>query len=173
MTHYQSLLPTDDSWKWPVDPAVPAPLRSIASNIDQAKMYIRRGAAGLQEEHLWKRLTGTSLSIGNLLLHFRGTEHQWIGQKLGGLPLDRDRDLEMNAAGGFSLEELLAALDETDRQSRDILTRLTEDDLARTYTEQQLSAEFILHYTAQHLAYHAGQLILLRKCFEPGFLLFP
>ncbi|RQW11223.1 hypothetical protein EH198_12935 [Paenibacillus rhizophilus] len=55
---------------------------------------------GLPAEYVWKRTSPTTLSIGNILMHVCGSEHQWIGNKLGGIPLERDRDLEMSATHG-------------------------------------------------------------------------
>lgn len=172
MTHYKSLINTGSGWKWPVNPALPLPLQPVVSNIGQTKVYIRQALAHVPEELLWRRISASVLSVGNHMLHLRGTEHQWIGNKLGGLPLRRDRDLEMSATGGIPFAKLLADLEETEAQTLDILTRLTEADLDRTYSEDNLSAEFILHYTAQHLAYHAGQLVMLRKILEPDFRLY-
>ncbi|NGM85642.1 DinB family protein [Paenibacillus sp. 7124] len=91
-------------------------------------------------------------------------------KQTGGHPLDRD--LEMSATHGKDVAELLHAWSIVHTQSIDVLSRFTESDLDRLFTEDGLTIPFVLHYCAQHLAFHAGQLVLLRKWFEPSFQLY-
>ncbi len=172
MTHYNSLIEVESGWKWPVNSTIIEPLRPIVSNINQTKVYIYKSVINLPENLLWRRISETTLSIGNLLMHLKGTEHQWIGHFLGGKPLDRNKESEMVVNGGIDLEGLLVNLHNVENDSIEILLNFNTDDLSRLYTSKSLTAEFILHYTAQHLAYHAGQLVLIRKYFEPSFELF-
>jgi uncharacterized damage-inducible protein DinB len=172
VTHYNSLTHAADGWKWPLHDFLIEPIRPLVSNIYQTKVYIYRSVSQLPEPLVWKRMSPGILSVGNLLMHLRGTEHQWIGHFLGGKTLNRNKELEMSAAGGSSLDELVAALEQTGSDSLDILRSLTLEDMGKRYTDKEMSAEFILNYTAQHLAYHAGQLVLIRKHFEPDFKLF-
>jgi hypothetical protein len=142
-------------------------LAAVASALRQTHDYIARARTGLREEHLWRRLHPVVPSIGNLLLHLTGTEHQWIGDKIGRLPLKRDRDHEFSADGatGPALPDLIAAMDRVWSQSAEILGGLSEEAV----TDEVL---FNVHYTENHLAYHVGQMVMLRKLMESDFTLY-
>ena len=153
---------------WPEVTACPERLRFIASNLLQTHVLIRKSVQGLSDETLWKRHCEGFYSIGNVLMHICGSEHQWISNMLGGAPLVRNRDAEFDTQRGASLNQLLAKLDEQEAHTRHVLSKLTDADLARS-DFNVYTAEFILHYTAQHMAYHAGQLLVLRRLEDPGF----
>ncbi len=171
MAHSRSIVKNPSGWNWPQASACPRELREIVSNLDQVREYLRRAVRDLGGDEVWRRMGEGTPSIGNLLLHLRGSEHQWIGNKLGGLVLARDRDAEFTTREGPGLPALLERLDGARRDTEAILARLTDEDAA-TGRYGGHSARFILHYTAQHFAYHAGQVVMIRKYFEPGFVLY-
>ena len=80
---------------------LPGNARQVVSGLDQARANLLRVVEGMPEAGLWQRIGPTIPSIGNLLLHVAGTEHQWIGEKVGKLPLNRDRVQKM---GHWTLE---------------------------------------------------------------------
>jgi uncharacterized damage-inducible protein DinB len=172
MTHSKSLIQNQEGWKWSINPSISACLQPLVSNLDQCRLLIYQSVEDLPAELVWKRISPATLSIGNILMHVSGSEHQWIGNKLGGNPLERDRDLEMSATSGKDVTELLHAWRIVQAQSMDVLSRFTESDQDRLFTEDRLTIPFVLHYCAQHLAFHAGQLVLLRKWLEPSFKLY-
>ncbi len=162
MAHSRSLVP-DQQWSWQKPANCPGELLHVVSSLDQTREYISRAVRGLGSEALWHRPNPGIPSMGNILMHLRGTEHEWIGVKIGGLPRKRDRDLEFSAEGGKELPELLADLESTRAESDGVIAGLTGTD------EEIL---FFLHYTENHFAFHAGQLCMLRKLHEPEFLLY-
>jgi len=154
--------------QWPEVPDCPEKLRFITSNLLQTHVLIRKSVQGLSDEALWRRHREDLYSIGNALMHVCGSEHEWITHGVGGRPKVRDRDAEFATLRGASLAQLLATLDEQEAQTRQVLRNLTDADLQKEF-QGDCSVEFILHYQAQHLAYHAGQILMLRRLQEPGF----
>jgi hypothetical protein len=75
----------------------------------------------------------------------------------------RNRPLEFSTEKGEKLPVLMEQLSLTADETREVLNKLEEA------TEHAL---FCLQYTENHFAFHAGQLVLLRKLAEPGFLLY-
>jgi uncharacterized damage-inducible protein DinB len=171
MAHSRSIVKTPSGWNWPPAPACPRELREIVSNLNQVREYLRRAVRDLGNDEVWRRTGEGTPSIGNLLMHLRGSEHQWIGNKLGGRVLDRDRDAEFATRAGPGLSTLLEQLDGARRETEAILARLADEDVAAGRYGGH-SAQFILHYTAQHFAYHVGQVVMIRKFFEPSFVLY-
>jgi len=160
---YSDTLSPGRGWRWPKPDGCPERLVHVVSALDRARDYARRAVEGVDRASCWRRPGPGMPAIGNLLMHLRGTEHQWIGVEIGGLPLDRDRDAEFAVEDGATLPELLADLDRVEAQTREVLRGLDEVD------EHAL---FCVHYTENHVAYHAGQLCALRRLVEPGFRLY-
>ncbi|NQU43418.1 DUF664 domain-containing protein [bacterium] len=173
MAHTGSFIREQKGWRWPLPTTCPKAIRSVVSNLNQTRIYLSRAVQNLDYEGLWKRPSQDSHAIGNLLMHMRGTEHQWVGNKIGLLPLERDRDAEFNTCRGATLGDLLALLRKAEEETNGVLAALTGKDLEREDIEEQFSVDFILHYTAQHFAFHTGQIVLIRKILEPGFRLYP
>ena len=168
MTHYATVIKSDDGWGWPRTDRCPEPLVWIVSNLDQVRENIRRSAGGLPPDSLWTHIAPTTPAAGNLLLHLVGTERHWIHRNVGGLPLVRDRAEEFSTTGGRSLDELLADLDDAARLTHEVVGRLV--DIGQTITP---TIQFCFHYTAQHFAYHSGQIVTIRKMFQPEFQVYP
>ncbi len=151
-------------WKWETPTNCPMALRYIVSALNQSREYVKRAVVGIDYDALWKRFNDNAPSMGNILMHLRGTEHQWIGNKVGKRPLQRDRDLEFSTRNGDPLELLLQNLDATERETSAVLEQLDAVDENILYC---------FHYTENHFAFHAGQLCTMRKIHEPEFLLYP
>ncbi len=138
----------------------------------------------LTEEQVWSRLTPRGNSIANLCVHLAGSEYQHIVSGIGGRPFIRERSREFSLNGGLTPQELSERLHAVRDQSRQILTRLTEQDLdtrvslyfntedwldmkgsAAQNTEPSVTRTIRGHlmYTIEHYANHAGQIILLTK----------
>jgi uncharacterized damage-inducible protein DinB len=171
MAHFRSIVKTPSAWNWPQAGACPRELREIVSNLDQVREYLRRDVRDLGSDVVWRRMGEGTPSIGNLLMHLRGSEHQWIGSKLGGMVLSRDRDFEFGTRKGPALPELLGQLEGARRETEAILARLTDEDVT-TGRYGGHSTRFMLHYTAQHFAHHVGQVVMIRRFFVPGFVLY-
>lgn len=156
-------------WAWPIISRCPGSLLSIMSNLDQSRTYVYKSVDGISYENLWHRPSEKIYSIGNILMHLRGTEHQWIGNRIGRLPLHRDRESEFSTTEGKNLSELLDDLRQTHTQTQDVIAKLTSADLTRCDYGGKYTVEFIVHYIAQHFAYHAGQIPILRALVDKNF----
>ncbi|MFW5845735.1 MAG: hypothetical protein ACOCXJ_05860, partial [Planctomycetota bacterium] len=128
------------------------------------RAYVQRAVAGVSYDVLWHRPGPGLPAMGNLLMHLRGTEHEWIGVKVGGLPRRRQRAVEFSTDQEPGLQELLMALASVQAESDRVLAGLTTVDEHVTVC---------IHYTENHYAFHAGQLCLLRRLAEPAFQLYP
>ncbi|MBI5723174.1 MAG: DUF664 domain-containing protein [Planctomycetes bacterium] len=156
-------------WAWPIISRCPASLLSVVSNLDQSRTYVYKGVDGLSYDNLWKRPAEKIYSIGNILMHLRGTEHQWIGNRIGHLPLLRDRESEFNTRQGKNTADLVADLRQVHAQTQDVIAKLTSADLNRCDYGGKYTVEFIIHYITQHFAYHAGQIPILRALADADF----
>lgn len=162
MAHSQSLKVPEAGWQWPRPTACPPRLSSIVSALDQTRDYIDRIVSGATEEDLWWRPEPTLNAMGNLLLHLAGTEHQWIGNKVGKATLKRDRDYEFSAKGGHTLADLRARLEGERLSTRELLAKMNDASVDEAVL-------FCFHYTENHFAYHCGELAMLRRLRTPLF----
>jgi uncharacterized damage-inducible protein DinB len=119
----------------------------------------------LNEDQIWARGHENENAIGNLTLHLTGNVRQWILSPLGNSPLNRDRDSEFAARGGFTAAELLANLRDTVEQAARIVSRLTAEQLTQTYEIQkyQVSGVDAVYHVVEHFAQHTGQIIFATK----------
>lgn len=111
-------------------------------------------------------------SIAILLRHLAGSERWWIGEAIGGIPSHRMREAEF-ARDRPRREEVLRAVEEARRTTRQALSPMTMEDLQAEMTvawgkpprrSSKLSA--LLHYI-DHLGYHRGQSLLLLRLTRP------
>jgi uncharacterized damage-inducible protein DinB len=170
MTFFRAIQPDQSGWGWPACGSTQVEIRQIASSLDQAAEIVRRSVAGLDEAMVWHRPAPGINAIANLLLHITGTEHEWIHHKVGGQARLRDRDGEFAASAGTqSWPTILAAWEDGRLRSAQIITAIRDADLRRNDIGGNLSISFALHYTAQHVAYHAGEIVLIRRLMEAEF----
>jgi uncharacterized damage-inducible protein DinB len=118
------------------------------------------------EALIWKTVDGVTNPAGTLALHVCGNLQHFVGHVLGGTTYVRNRDLEFSARG-LSRDALLRELHATTDVVGRIMSRLTDDDLAREYPEavggvRMVTGQFLTHLSA-HLAFHLGQAGYLRR----------
>ena len=120
----------------------------------------------LNEDQIWARGGRNENAIGNLALHLAGNVGQWILSSLGGNPLQRDRDSEFAARGGFAAAELSAKLRDTVEQAAQIISGLTTAQLTQRYEIQnyQVSGVEAVYHVVEHFAEHTGRLFSRRRC---------
>ena len=162
MAHSKSLSHTG-GWDWPEPKSCPAELIHVISSLNQSREYILRAVRCVDYTALWHRPVPSVISMGNILMHLRGTEHHWIGFKVGNRPLNRNRDAEMSTLQGAPLAELLTAQRMTEQETNSVIAGL--DAVNDTIL-------FCFYYTENHFSFHAGQLVTLRKLTDPGFTLY-
>ena len=119
----------------------------------------------LTEEEVWHQPTSASNSVANLILHLCGNMTQYVLSSLGGLPDERQRDLEFTTAGGLTKEELFTRLSTVVARVTEVLLQQDEASLLQTRTVQgfqKTGIAIVLHIT-EHYSYHTGQIALLTK----------
>jgi uncharacterized damage-inducible protein DinB len=118
------------------------------------------------DELLWQTLPGVINPAGNLALHIEGNLREFVGRQLGGLPYQRNRDLEFSSKEGTraDLSARLAKLSETIPA---VIEALSADQLEKEYAQVVLdrpmsTGEFLIHLYG-HLNWHLGQVDYLRR----------
>ncbi|HNP17752.1 MAG TPA: DinB family protein [Fulvivirga sp.] len=118
------------------------------------------------EDSLWDLTDGVTNTSGNLCLHLCGNLKHFIGAILGHSGYERNRPEEFSAIG-FSVDELLAKINDTEEMVLSTIKKLTEADLNAIYPKEiggnsYTAYEFLLHLHA-HMHYHLGQINYLRR----------
>ncbi|WP_162551257.1 DinB family protein [Paenibacillus tepidiphilus] len=141
--------------------------------LEQSLGYIEKAVGELPEDKIWLRPRPKMNAIGNLCLHLAGNEAQHIGGAIGGSGTVRDRRGEFLARGGMSGAELLDRLRTVREESRCVVRQLTGGDLEREVTvyypedsgvqSYRWSIQKVLIGTAEHYAYHTGQIVLAAR----------
>ena len=88
-------------------------LKSAVEKLGEYRGRIEVCLSKLDDAQIWARGSENENAIGNLVLHLAGNVRQWIVCSLGGIPVDRDRDAEFDARGGFTRAQLLQRIRET------------------------------------------------------------
>ena len=118
------------------------------------------------DELLWQTLPGVINPAGNLALHIEGNLSEFVGRQLGGLPYQRNRDLEFSSREG-TRAELSARLAKLGESIPAVIEGLTAEQLETEYPQVVLGAptstqEFLIHLYG-HLNWHLGQVDYLRR----------
>ncbi len=107
-------------------------------------------------------------SLAVLVAHTAGAERYWIGEVAGGLPVERDRDAEFQAAGldAAALQGLLTASEATAQQ---VLAGLSPADLEEPRTgpgDRRLTVGWALAHALEHTGLHLGHMQIVRQLWE-------
>ena len=135
---------------------------------------IARCLEQLSDEEVWWRANPASNSIGNLLLHLEGNVRQWIVAGIGGVPDNRQRDLEFHENARPPARELLAQLSATLDEADNALARLDDARLLERRMIQGHDTETLdaVFHVVEHFSMHSGQIIMLTKMIRGGDLRF-
>jgi len=122
------------------------------------------------DELLWQTLPGVINSAGNLALHIEGNLSEFVGRQLGGLPYQRNRDLEFSSKSG-TRADLSARLAKLSESIPAVIDGLNADELEKEYPQVVLDrpmsiGEFLIHLYG-HLNWHLGQVDYLRRLLAP------
>lgn len=140
----------------------------INDSIQHLNEYTKRIHTCLQlltEEEVWHKPNAASNSVANLILHLCGNMTQYVLSSLGGLPDERQRDLEFSTTVGLTKEELFAKLSTVVTAVAEVVRQQDDASLLQTRTVQgfqKTGVAIILHIT-EHYSYHTGQIALLTK----------
>ncbi|HYM68633.1 MAG TPA: DinB family protein [bacterium] len=143
-------------------------VQGIAEHLDEVWSSLLDAVKPVDDE-LFQWCPGSEFnSIAILLRHLAGSERWWIGEAIGGVPANRNRDAEF-VHDSPRREDVLRAVDEARAVTRRVLAGVTVQDLAartppspRRGGEQPTKMWALLHYL-EHLGYHRGQILLLRN----------
>jgi len=111
-------------------------LDNYLSRLDDLHGQVSSLIADLPAEALnWRPIEGKDDHITNslavLTAHIAGAEHFWIAEVIGGRPATRDRDAEFVTVAATPAE-LLQILQKVSRETREVLSALSESDLSGT-----------------------------------------
>jgi uncharacterized damage-inducible protein DinB len=117
------------------------------------------------DESVWRVVPGVSNSAGNLALHVAGNLQHFIGHVLGGSDYQRNRDQEFAQRSG-ARGELDARLLEAEAMLARVLPGLSDAALDAPYPSApgiSVPTRTWLLHLATHLAFHLGQVGILRR----------
>src|SRR5437867_12394646 len=129
---------------------------------------LREALAGVTAEQATARPLTDAHSIWELVLHLAAWENV-IGRRLEGQPADQPEEGDFPAVAGATQEawaQALARLESSHERLLGLVTKLTDADLERVVVGEDYSSGFMLRGAANHSAYHAGQIVLLKKAFR-------
>lgn len=121
------------------------------------------------EEKLWIVDKEIANSAGNLALHLFGNLRTFIGLDLGGIPYERNRDLEFSAKG-VSREALLAELEEVKKVVAASILGLDPERMGdrsvHAFFGYQMTIGYFLIHLFGHFSYHLGQINYHRRLLD-------
>jgi uncharacterized damage-inducible protein DinB len=143
-------------------------VQGVAEHLDEVWTSLLAAVKPLDDE-LFQWCPGPEFnSIAILLRHLAGSERWWIGEAIGEVPANRNRDAEF-VHDSPRREDVLRGVEEARALTRRVLADLTVQDLAaRTPPAPRRAGPpptkmwALLHYL-EHLGYHRGQILLLRN----------
>ncbi|HLJ59472.1 MAG TPA: DinB family protein [bacterium] len=144
-------------------------VQGIAEHLDEVWSSLLDAVKPVDDE-LFQWCPGSEFnSIAILLRHLAGSERWWVGEAIGGVPANRNRDAEF-VHDSPRRENVLRAVEDARAVTRRVLAGATVQDLAtRISPSPRFAGEdrptkmwALLHYL-EHLGYHRGQILLLRN----------
>src|SRR4051812_13238616 len=105
------------------------------------------------ESMLWESRPGIANSIGNLAIHLEGNLRDFVGNILGGVAYNRQRDLEFSSKD-ISAAEVLARTTPLQDLIPGIVENLTNEDLEATYPKDVLGKPLSTNTFLIHLSGH-------------------
>ena len=132
---------------------------------DQYWPRMRQCVESLTAGQIWWRPNAESNSIGNLMLHLNGNVRQWLIDSFNGSRSARNRPAEFAAQSGPDAPALIQTLGATVQEATDVLARLTEDELVRTFDIQGYSVTGLhaVYHVVEHFGMHYGQILYITK----------
>lgn len=146
-------------------PAFAAYLKELESLYTDAAKAIN----GLPQEALdWLPAPGTN-SIAVLITHMTGAQRFLVGDMIGDIPSNRNRQAEFDARGQDQAV-LTAMLSHAMSVSRDTLEKLTLADLESTQPHvkdgRSFTTTFALNHALAHCGVHVGHIQMTRQMWD-------
>lgn len=118
------------------------------------------------DEQLWKTPEQGMTAPGNLCLSICGSLQHYIGNIIGDSGYIRNKEAEMKARN-VPRERLLEEVDNMKQVVVDTLEQVSKTELQKVFPsnefEEPVTTEFYLIHLLKNLAYHTGQVNLLRQ----------
>ena len=135
---------------------------------------LQQCVASLKPEHIWWRPNAASNSIGNLLLHLSGNVRQWLVASFNAERDERNRPAEFSRTDALGGADPLADLSSTMSAAEQVLSRLTESDLTKTYSIQGYTVSGLgaVYQVVEHFGLHYGQIAYITKMLTANDLSF-
>jgi uncharacterized damage-inducible protein DinB len=140
-------------------------LQAAADKLRQSVGRIEVCFGKLTEDQIWARGHENENAVGNLALHLDGNVRQWILGSFAAEEIERDRDSEFSARGGWYSAQLAGRLRVTVERAASVILGLKAADLEKMYSVQSYEVsgvEAVLH-VVEHFSYHTGQIIFATK----------
>lgn len=152
-------------------PEVAEYLNSIESR--RAKIFTVLESSS-REAWNWVPTGDETNSLFVIATHVIGSEHGWIYEILGRGEQTRNRAAEFVAmadiaAKGNSLESLRGEYERVGNETREILSKLSEQDLSSTRDREShgtVSVRWIILHVIEHSCEHLGQMELTKQLWE-------
>ena len=108
--------------------------------------------------------TNTAAAIA---AHVSGGQRHWIGEAIGGVPAQRDREAELRLTAA-NAGQVIALVQAAASVVRGALTAQTPADLERTvaFSGREVTRRWLIVYILGHAAVHWGELMLVRQLWE-------
>ncbi len=146
-------------------------LADAADVVERHRAAVREDIEAIPDEFLWERPVPGMVSAANLVMHLTGNLRHFFGHHLAGSDYERERDLEFADADRPSRKTLLENWDEACVETRTVLFALDPDRLTRPAPVDSFPGGAPVHTfitrLVGHLAYHAGQIRMLRRLLVP------
>ncbi|MCM3251696.1 MULTISPECIES: DinB family protein [Priestia] len=149
-------------------------IKSLDTQLDIIQTCISR----LADDDIWKKFRQETNSIGNLCLHFAGSEYAFIVSIIGGKPFIRQRSKEFTDNRVMDSEQLIENLIFTRQQSKEVIANFDFNDLEKSIQMPSTTSALIpepgkvqsclsvILYAAEHYAYHTGQIVYMTKLLQ-------
>jgi hypothetical protein len=146
----------------------------FAAVFERYRKYLAEALAALPPEALnWRPpvkaegdapLSNTPAAIAT---HVAGAQRYWIGEVIGGVPAQRDRDAEFRAAAAAA-GPIIEHLNATGERVQAVLAGLGPADLEQTvvYGGETITRRRLIMRMLAHTAEHWGELMLIRQLWE-------
>lgn len=108
--------------------------------------------------------TNTAAAIA---AHVSGGQRHWIGEAIGGVPAQRDREAELRLTAA-NAGQVVALVEAAASVVRGVLAAQTAEDLERTvnFNGRDVTRRWLIVYILGHAAEHWGELMLVRQLWE-------
>ncbi len=121
--------------------------------------------AGITAEQATRRVVANAHTIWELVLHIAAWE-SIVRRRLGGEAVKATPEMDwppVRDASEAAWKGALDALERGNRQLRQAIAALSDDQLREKVVGEKYSAYGMLHGVIQHDLYHAGQIAILKK----------